>query len=128
MTSCDSDACKRYEWFYPDFYQYYISADVVEGDVLWYVEKSTAQSVIGLSDAFWQAYTDSSYTWKSHAIINGAAKGKTAWLHLTVNPGGMGDNYLGVEFTGTSYPSEAPAYNAQISNPENPVRTLVSNC
>lgn len=124
INSCGGGGCKRYEWFFPDFYNYEMSKDVARGDVLWYVDKASLQAACGFSDSLWQLYTESSWTWTEVRMANG----KTAAIHMSVNPNGMGNDILGLRFLGTSYPDELPGVDIQLGVGSNMARTHISSC
>lgn len=107
QTGCATGDCEEYEWIMPQTYLTYIKSGTAVNDVLWYVDKATIQAACGFSNSLWQNFTDSAYTWTDSLITNGASAGKMAHLELTVNPGNMGNNYLGIVYKGTSYPNEA---------------------
>ncbi len=113
--SCDDGKCEVLEWIYPRIYHFFVDASAAIGDVLWYCTKTDLQNLTGFSDYLWHQFDISSYTWSNIPIVNGSVAGKTAWLTITVNPGGMGDQYLGIVFAGTSYPNEAPGYDFRLS-------------
>ena len=115
------------EWTQVHAFYCSLNSNVAIGDVLWYATKAEVQNACGMSDAAWNVYAQSSWTFSDNRIISGAASGKIANLRLLVNPGGMGNNYIGVEFAGTSYPSAAPGYEAQL-NPANQPRAYVHSC
>lgn len=129
MTACDSSGkCKRYEWIMPNIYNYQLSANAEIGDVLWYVSKSALQSVSGFSDYLWHRFEISTYTWSEIPVTSGAKKGKYAHFEATVNPGGLGANYFGIVFTGSSYPNEEFGYDATVANQTNGYVLYPSNC
>ena len=128
MTSCSTGVCTNYEWVFADIHNYRISKDVEFGDVLWYCDKATAQSVIGLTDYFWHTFDVSSWTWTDLTIEDGSDRGKNVWIRLNVNPGGMGSDYIGLEYRGTSYPNMPPDYDAIVSVGSNPSRLYRSRC
>ena len=128
IKSCSTGACQKHEWIYPSTHWYTLSEDAALGDVLWYVSKSTLQSVCGFSDYLWHGYTVSSWTWKTTPVESGADKGKYLWLKLTVDPGGRGSNYFGIELVGTSYPNSAPGYDAYVMNMTQEPMHYVSSC
>lgn len=103
ITACSSGRCRMYEWISPDFYAYYIgsSASVgaggADGDVLWSVTKSVAQSKIGVSDHLWQVFTDSGYTWTDYSLSDH----RYGWFKLRVV-----NDVLRITYEGTSYSGE----------------------
>ncbi len=108
-TSCSDGKCVHYEWIQPKFYMASIKSGTTYGDVLWYCSKSEFQQKTGMSDYLWTVFTQSSWTWYDDLIQNGASRGKGVGMKITVDPGGMGTNYIGVEFTGSTYTYEGTA-------------------
>lgn len=100
---CGSDTdCEVFEWITPFFHEVDISANVDNGDVLWYAKKSDVIEATGMSEYFWYVFTISSVRW-TDVHMNGDHR--YGWVRLTVNPGEMGDNYIGIVWNGTSYPN-----------------------
>lgn len=97
---------KVFEWIEPDIYYTRINNGVNNGDVLWYVAKNIAQPLINISDYMWDRFKNDPFTWYQFIIWDGASAGKEVGLELTVNPGGMGNNYIGIVYRGTTYPKE----------------------
>lgn len=108
-TDCKTGKCMVYEWIQPKLFYTYIKENTTVGDVLWYATKEEIQSACGFTDRLWRTFTESSWTWADNEIHNGASAGKFVGLRITCNPGGMGANYIGVEFRGTTYPVETTA-------------------
>ena len=106
-TSCSTGKCVYYEWIQPKIFYTYIKEGTKTGDVLWYASKSEMQSACGITDYLWGVFTRSSWTWHDCTIQNGSSAGKTVALTITVNPGDMGEDYIGVVFAGSSYPYES---------------------
>lgn len=100
ITACSSGRCRMYEWISPDFYAYYISPNAAvgsgsaDGDVLWSVTKSVAQSKIGISDHLWQVFTDSGYTWTDYSLQDH----RYGWFKLRVV-----NDVMRITYEGTSY-------------------------
>lgn len=109
VTACSSGQTMVYEWIQPKAFLCSLKEGVQYGDVLWYCSKSEMQQKSGMSDHLWQVFTDSSWTWNDSVLGNGTSRGKGVNLKITVDPGGMGTNYIGVVFTGTTYPFEDEA-------------------
>lgn len=141
VNSCDTGACKMYEWIYPSTHHYQISQYAEPDDVLWYVSKSALQSVCGFSDALWHTFDVSSWTWKETPITQGSCFGKYLWINATVNPGGMGNSYFGLVVTGTSFPTppnntpitkdplkDNAAYDARVADMTPAPRTYINAC
>lgn len=105
-TSCATGKCVFYEWLQPKIYLAYIKEGTTYNDVLWYCKKAEFQEKSGMSDWLWGVYTRSSWTWTDSMIQNGSSRGKGVYLQITVNPGGMGEDYIGVVFRGSTYPAE----------------------
>lgn len=105
-TDCKTGRCMVYEWIQPKIYMTYIKEDTTVGDVLWYCEKSEFQNATGMTDFLWRTFTESSWTWNDAMINNGANYGKFARLQITVNPGNMGNNYIGVTYNASTYPGD----------------------
>ena len=108
-TDCKTGRCVVYEWIQPQIFYTYIKSGTQVGDVLWYATKEEIQAASGFTDHLWRVFTESSWTWTDCEIHNGASMGKFVGLRITCNPGGMGANYIGVEFRGTTYPVETTA-------------------
>lgn len=120
-TDCKTGACTVYEWIEPQIYMTYIVEGVTVGDVLWYCEKSEFQRATGFTDHLWGVFTRSSWTWNDAMISNGDSYGKFVRLCLQVNPGGMGENYIGVTYNATTFPGEwTTGYDEYISPLDNP--------
>lgn len=116
-TSCSDGSCRLYEWIQPKFFLASIKQGVTNGDVLWYCSKSEFQEKSGMSDRLWTGYTQSTWTWYDALISNGASAGKGVGLKVMVNPGGMGNDYIGLVFVGSTYPYEGTTgYNWHINN------------
>lgn len=108
-TDCKTGECTVYEWIQPKIFYTYIKEGTQTGDVLWYATKQEIQSACGFTDRLWRTFTESSWTWTDSEIYNGDSAGKYVGLRITCDPGGMGANYIGVEFRGTTYPVERTA-------------------
>ena len=111
VASCENTArTKVYEWIEPDIYYVDLKSGVTDGNVLWYCSKSVAQSLLNISDYLWERLRTDPFTWHEFIIWedpnNNPSAGKTIGLELKVNPGSMGNNYVGIVFRGTSYPVE----------------------
>lgn len=128
ITNCESGQCEVFEWIYPSIYLYDISPNVELGDVLWYAGKEEWQSITGWTDYLWHVFDLYSYTWHEVPIVSGTYSGKSAHLQITCNPGGIGDNYIGVVLTGTSYPSQAPGVRSAITPPTAAERLYRHSC
>lgn len=105
-TSCATGKCVFYEWLQPKIYYTRIKEGTQDGDVLWYATKEQLQSVCDFSDDLWKRYTESNWTWNDSYVYSGASAGKFVRLTIMVNPGGMGTNYIGLVYSGTTYPKE----------------------
>jgi len=121
---CQDGACRNFEWIAPAVYQMRISDDAEIDDILFYVDKATAQSVMGISDQLWEAYTISSFTWPNYIV---GSTHKNLWLQITVDETRMGTDYMTVVLRGTSYPNEKPGYST-ISEAVNPERLYRFAC
>lgn len=120
IDSCTAGGdCVLYEWIMPNIYHYELGEQVDIGDVLWYVSKTDLQAKSGFSDKLWHAFVVSTRTWSEIPVVNGTKAGKYAHYTLTVNPDGMGDQYFGIVFSGSSYPNEAFGYEARVANQTN---------
>ena len=146
VKSCEDGSCTMYEWLMPSTHHYQISQYAEIGDVIWYVSKSTLQSVCGFSDALWHAFDISSWTWKGTPItgysdISGVpnSRGKSVWLTLTVAPGNYSSDYIGLEINGTSYPNGyddpnhpnvnyVTGYNATVAEMDPAPRVYINAC
>lgn len=106
-TDCVTGKCTVYEWIQPQIFMTYIKEGVEEGEVLWYARKSQLQAASGFTDHLWRVFTESSWTWSDAEISNGSSRGKGVELKITVNPGNMGNDYIGVVYRGTTYPNES---------------------
>lgn len=62
---CESGACRMYEWIAPYFHWYKFSEDVTPeyGDLIWSVDKETAQSKFGITDYQWAAKEQNAVSW-----------------------------------------------------------------
>ena len=105
-TSCVDGRCVYYEWIQPKWYLASVKEGTNYGDVLWYCSKSEFQQKSGMTDHLWTVFTESYWTWYDAMIGNGTSRGKGVGLRITVNPGGMGNDYIGLVFTGSTYPYE----------------------
>lgn len=128
VTSCTDGKCREYEWISVNTYLYYLTANVEVNDVLWYCDKSTFQSTTGFSDYLWRVFTESSYTWKMHPCYGGNMGHMYAWFQLTVAPGNMSENYIGIVYKGTGYPNTEPNTDVQIDNQNNSPVMYVHVC
>lgn len=106
-TSCATGECIFYEWIQPKWYYAAIAEGTQVGDVLWYCSKTEFQNHSGMSDYLWTVFTQSYWTWYDALISNGGSRGKGVGLRITVNPGDMGNDYIGLVFTGSTYPYES---------------------
>lgn len=106
-TDCATGQCTVYEWIQPKIYLTYITENTQNDDVLWYATKSELQAACGFSDYLWEVFTESWWTWRDASqITNGASIGKSVWLEIGVDAGGVGTDKLAVVYHGTSYPWE----------------------
>lgn len=106
VTSCVTGKRRVYEWIQPKIYMTYIKEGTKDGDVLWYAKRSDIQAASGFTDFLWKTFTESSWTWNDSEVNNGSSLGKGIYLKITVDPGNMGNDYIGVEYHGTTYPYE----------------------
>lgn len=107
VRSCTSEQEQMIEWIAPSHYYYKLASGAVSGDVLWRINKTQAQSVIGISDYLWQQLVESSWTWHESAL---SPSRQQAWLVITVGKyGDLADDELGVVFWGCNAPNNAIA-------------------
>lgn len=113
--SCSSSREEMIEWIAPSHYLYELVAGAEYGDVLWKISKSEAQSVIGISDYLWQAFSESSWTWTQTAL---SPSRQLAWIEITVGDSsvGLGANEMGVVFRGCTAPNDAISSNQTMSS------------
>lgn len=102
IESCDSDKTLMYEWICPHFFQYYINENASNGDILWYCDKATAQSVMGISDYLWQRFTESSWWWYN-VPVTGSGGYRFCVIEVTIDPERMGNDYITIVFHGVCY-------------------------
>lgn len=115
-VDCASGSKRTVRFWEPYVYGYALNSDIEIGDPLWVVSKSQIQSLIpSMDDAWWQAYTDETWTWTTGVFTDGSVRGKTIWLRFHVGDAGYSNDYLVLTFAGTSYPSAAPGYDADIN-------------
>lgn len=121
---CTSGRCLKYEWISPSLVGYKFNPDLTieNGDILWYVDKTTAQGW-GLTDEIWNAFDVSSWTWYDYAITNRTL----GWFRLDVDRSRMGANYLTMVYLGSTYPNNNPA-GYRINEPEEPDHLYTWNC
>ncbi len=101
---CSDGKCIELNYIIPRTYLMEFSPDLEDGDVLWYVDKATAERVMGLSDHVWTTFSHSVWVWREYTVYN---KRRNCWIELAVNPGGMGNNYIGIVYRGLDYPNES---------------------
>lgn len=117
VDACNGSGTKIYEWAEPNLYYALIASGVDDGDVLWYATKADFQNKTGATDYFWQRYTSQPFTWYDNIIWEGSSSKKFVGLEIKTNPGGMGSNYIGLVYRGTSYPNDATTTYAVLSGP-----------
>lgn len=121
--SCSTGVCKYLEWIAPDFTGCKINSQVSRGDILWYVDKTTALGW-GVTEKLWDAFDGSSWTWTDYGVVSNRTN---AWVRLEINPSRMGSNYLTIVWDGTSYPNESPGATLLVP-PESPDRVYTFTC
>lgn len=103
-TSCTSSNKVQMEWIAPSHYLYELVSGASDGDVLWKITKSEAQSVIGISDYLWNVFTESSWLWSQSEL---SPSRQMAWIEITVGDSsyGLASNEMGVVFRGCTAPN-----------------------
>lgn len=125
LSNCTDGACRMYEWVVAHIYDTHISQNAEDGDILWYASKSDVQSVLGFSDYLWNAFTISSWTWRTF----GLGDHRYAWVELTIDEEKMGPDYLTLVYRGTSYPNNGLGSDQSIANISNSeARVYIHSC
>lgn len=118
ITACDGTTSIMYEWIAPHFFRYYINENATNGDILWYCDKETAQSVMGISDYLWYRFTESSWYWYTVPLTDSIYK--LAVIEVTIDPDRMGENYITIVYHGIIAGGSLTDYSqlGQLSNGE----------
>lgn len=103
-TSCSSDEQEMLEWILPDTFMYELASGASDGDLLWKITKTEAQSILGMSDFLWTTFTQSNWTWDETKL---APSHQIAWLQLGVGIHGLTTDEMGVFFLGCTAPNDA---------------------
>lgn len=117
IVNCETGECEIFEWIYPNVYLFKMSANVAIGDVIWYAHKDEWQAATGWTNFLWHNFVLFTYTWSEIPVMDGTYAGKYVHFQIKCNPGNMGDDYIGIVFTGTSYPSQALGVESRIDPP-----------
>lgn len=104
LTGCTSGKQEMLEWIAPSHYYYRLASGTTSGTILWKINKTNAQSIIGISDYLWQRFVESSWTWHESSLTPSR---QIAWLKITVGENGLADDELGVIFMGCTAPNDA---------------------
>ena len=112
--NCDTQVPYDRHFWKPYIWGMKLNKDAEIGDAIWVISKSELQHHTTWSDELWQSYTDESWTWNEDRIVSGSDAHKTVWIRLHVGDAGYSNDYLVMTFRGTSYPNEAPDYDAEI--------------
>lgn len=99
---CDGRS-KTYEWIEPRTYYTQLEPSCESGDILWKCDKATFQAKTGMTDALWNAFTVSSWTWRNCYLLSSR---REAWLKVCIGAEGLTTNEIGVVYKGTSYPND----------------------
>lgn len=125
VDGCGDDTeCVKHVWVRPHFYMCKINEDVQDGDVLWYCSKSEFFEKTDVPSEFWTTFTQSTWTWDGNALNDR----RNAWIKLTVAPGNMSENYIGLVWRGTTYPNNALGEDMLISPLTSDFRTYHYGC
>jgi len=116
VGACDGSGTRVYEWLEPSLFQENIKSGVSDGDVLWYCTKADFKSKCGASDYVFNQYAKT-FTWYDNLIWAGASAGKFIGIMITTSPGGMGSNYLGLVYRGTTYSYEQTTSYKMLTGP-----------
>lgn len=112
VTGCTSGRREMLEWIAPSHYLYKLKSGATSGDILWRINKSDAQRIIGISDYLWDVFSQSPWTWHESALTPNR---QLAWMRITVGTNGLGANELGVVFMGCTAPNNAITADQEIA-------------
>lgn len=106
-VNCETGGTRKSFYFRPYIYGHDLNGGVTEGVALWVIDKATWQAQTKTNDAWWNAFTQSSWMFRTGYFAEGTYNRLNIWVRVHVGSAGYSNNYLVMTYEGSAYPNQS---------------------